>query len=164
MTPQLHHLIGNAIEPIKKPSMIIHVCNDIGGWGRGFVLAISQKYPKAEKQYRDWFSNGHPSLGEVQFVQVTPETCVANMIAQHGIRWQGQVPPIRYEALETCLKKSYEKALQDNLTVASPRIGCVLAGGSWDRIEAIIKKTMTVDTYVYTLEKQKNRWPTKYEN
>ena len=45
-----------------------------------------------------------------------------------------------------------------------PRIGCVLAGGSWDLIEAIIKKVMTVDTYVYTIAEQKDRWPTQYED
>jgi O-acetyl-ADP-ribose deacetylase (regulator of RNase III) len=164
MTSQLHYLIGNALEPVKKPAMIVHICNDVGGFGKGFVVALSTKYPETEKQYRAWFSKGHPQLGEVQFVQVTPEICVANMIAQHGIRWQGQVPPIRYKALEICLKKAYEKALQDNLIVASPRIGAVLSGGEWPVIEDILKRTMTVDTYVYTLEKQKNRWPTKYED
>jgi hypothetical protein len=30
-----------------------------------------------------------------------------------------------------------------------PRIGCGLAGGKWEEIEPIIKKLMTVDTYVY---------------
>jgi hypothetical protein len=45
-----------------------------------------------------------------------------------------------------------------------PRLGAVLSGGSWNLIENIIKKTMTVETYIYTLESQKDRWPTKYEN
>jgi O-acetyl-ADP-ribose deacetylase (regulator of RNase III) len=164
MIPQLHYLIGNALKPVKKPAMIVHICNDIGGFGKGFVVALSEKYPETKRQYQAWFAKGHPQLGEVQFVQVSPEICVANMIAQHDIRWQGKVPPVRYTALETCLKKAYEKALQDNLTVASPRIGAVLSGGEWPVIEDILKRTMTVDTYVYTLEKQKNRWPTKYEN
>lgn len=86
------------------------------------------------------------------------------MIAQEGIRWEGKVPPIRYDALETCLKSAYKHAKDNNLIVAMPRIGCVLAGGDWHIIETIIKKTMTVETYIYTLESQKDRWSAVYEN
>lgn len=162
--PQLHYLIGDATDPVKKPAMIIHCCNDIGGWGRGFVLALRAKYPESETQYKHWFATESPQLGDVQFVQATPEICVANMIAQHDVRWEGKIPPIRYEALETCLKKAYEKALQGNLTVVGPRLGCVLAGGEWPVIERYLRSTMTVDTYIYTIESQKDRWPTQYEN
>jgi len=162
--PNLHYLIGDATEPVKRPALLPHVCNTINGWGRGYVLALRDKYPESEKQYHEWFRTGHPQLGQVQFVQVKPDICIGNMIAQEGIRWQGSIPPIRYEALNDCLKLAYEKAAKENLTVAMPRIGCVLSGGSWDKIEKIILATMTVESYVYTLEKQKDRWPTVYEN
>ena len=39
----INYLKGDATEPTKKPAIICHVCNDIGGWGRGFVLALSKK-------------------------------------------------------------------------------------------------------------------------
>jgi O-acetyl-ADP-ribose deacetylase (regulator of RNase III) len=102
-------------------------------------------------------------LGEVQFVQVKPDICVANMIGQHDIRWINGIPPIRYEALEQCLGIVYKKAAEEGLTVHMPRIGAELSGGLWGKIEEIIKKTMTVESYVYTLEKQKNKWTTVYE-
>jgi hypothetical protein len=62
------------------------------------------------------------------------------------------------------LKKVYEKALADKLTIASPRVGCVLAGGTWEVIGPMIEKCMTVETYIYTLESQRNRWQDAYEN
>jgi hypothetical protein len=143
--------------------LLPHVANDINGWGRGYVLALRGKYPASEKQYHEWFRTGKPQLGQTQFVQATSDVCVANMIAQRDVRWQGKIPPIRYDALTSCLKTVYEKAAKENLTVHMPRIGCVLAGGEWPVIEKIIKEAMTVETYVYTLEKQKDRWATVYE-
>lgn len=162
--PKIHYLIGDATEPIKKPAMIIHCCNSFGQWGRGFVLALRAKYPGSEKAYREWFALGDPHLGDVQFVQVTPEICVANMIGQHGTRWEGKTPPIRYDALEMCLKTVYEKAVKDKVIVCGPRFGCVLAGGDWGVISRIIEKTISVETYIYTMKSQKDRWNDTYEN
>lgn len=161
----LHHIIGNVLEPIKKPAMIIHVCNDVGGFGKGFVVPLANKYPQTKLEYLKWYKSGNLKLGEVQFVQVEPNICVANMIAQHDIKWKKGIPPIRYPALKECLKKIYEKALNENYIVASPRIGCVLAGGLWEIVELIIQQRMTVETYIYTLENEKHKWPnTCYEN
>ena len=159
---KLHYLIGDATNPIKKPAMIGHCCNSIGGWGRGFVLALSAKFPEAEKKYREWFRTGNPQLGETQIVPVTPDISVANMIGQKGKHWEGNVPPIRYDALKKALVMAYGVAARDGQTMHMPRIGANLAGGSWDKIERVIKEVMTVETYVYTLEKQKDRWPTIY--
>lgn len=165
----LHYLIGDATDPVVKPSLICHVCNDCqpGKWGAGFVMALSAKNKAPQEAYLHWSKEGASGgyeLGAVQLVSFAEGVTVANMIAQHGTRWNGKIPPIRYDALETCLKSAYKHALENKLTVAMPRIGCVLAGGDWPTIEAIIKKTMIADTYVYTIESQKDRWPTQYEN
>ncbi|MEV6001124.1 Appr-1-p processing protein, partial [Streptomyces griseomycini] len=29
---------------MKGVKVIAHVCNDIGGWGKGFVLAVSRRW------------------------------------------------------------------------------------------------------------------------
>lgn len=35
---------GDATRPdTDGPVIIVHVCNDVGGWGRGFVVAISKR-------------------------------------------------------------------------------------------------------------------------
>lgn len=161
--PQLHYVIGDALEPIKKPALIIHCCNDIGKMGRGFVVPMADKYPKAKKDYLNWFATGKPNLGDVQFVQVTPDICIGNMIAQHDNKPINGIPPIRYSALEVCLIVAFKKAEAENLIVAGPRFGAALAGGNWDIIERLIKSNMSVDTYIYTLESEKDKWPQNYE-
>ena len=167
MKSALHYLIGDATKPVKLPAMLPHVCNDTNSWGRGYVLALRAAYPKSEQEYHRWFNEGdvvaRPCLGDVQFVRCTDQVTVANMIAQHGTRWEGKVPPIRYDALRTALERVYASAMDENVTVHMPRIGADLAGGKWSTIEKIIEDTMTVDTFVYTLESQKDKWPTEYE-
>jgi O-acetyl-ADP-ribose deacetylase (regulator of RNase III) len=168
--PQLHYLIGDATSPIHKPTINCHVCNDIGGWGRGYVLALSRINPLPEHSYRTWHKlkefNSEPfGLGHVIFVPFTNGVTVANMIGQHGTEKENGVPPIRYDAVEACLNRVYQEAVVRNATVSAPRFGADLAGGEWSKIEEIIKKAMLVDTYIYTLDKERAKWPGAiYEN
>jgi O-acetyl-ADP-ribose deacetylase (regulator of RNase III) len=157
---ELKHLIGDATEPVKKPALICHCCNDSGGWGKGFVLALSAKSQWPEKAYREWYRasktnmpNATPfEVGNVQFCKFTDDVTVANMIAQHGIKSATNPKPIDYDGLQKCLTEAYVYAKNNDLTVHMPKIGAGLAGGDWTKIEKIIKDTMTVDTFVYTLE------------
>ena len=64
------------------------------------------------------------------------------------------MPPIRYEALEECLEKTAQKAVELEASIHMPRIGCGFAGGSWKTIEDIILKTINlknIEVYVYDL-------------
>src|SRR5258707_4996004 len=65
---------GDATCPQAKGTKIVcHICNDIGGWGKGFVLAISKRWEEPEAAYRAWYadrSSNDFGLGGVQFVQV----------------------------------------------------------------------------------------------
>lgn len=135
---------GDATAPLAKGVKIIcHICNDIGGWGKGFVLAVSRRWEQPEAEYRRWHSKGKEggfALGEVQFIQVEPYIWVANMIGQRGIKGGSSGPPIRYEAVSACLEKLGVKARELSASVHMPRIGCGLAGGEWSRIELLIEQ------------------------
>jgi O-acetyl-ADP-ribose deacetylase (regulator of RNase III) len=153
------YAVGDATKPEGAGSKIIaHICNDIGAWGRGFVLAISKLSPAPECAFRDWYAGRNHNdfaLGAVQFVSVSHDIKVANMIGQHGIRKSQGVPPIRYDALETALKTVGEKAQTENATVHLPRIGCGLAGGEWREIEPLIEQqicALGVPVFVYDLQ------------
>lgn len=94
---------GDATNPIDNGNkVIVHICNDIGAWGKGFVMAISKKWKEPEKKYREWFkSKENFNLGEVQFVKVQEDLWVANLIGQHKInKDENGNAPIRYEAVE----------------------------------------------------------------
>lgn len=146
---------GDATQPVAPGNkIIVHVCNDIGGWGRGFVLALSQRWPQPEAEFRKWYaSKDNFSLGEVLFVQVEENIWVANMIGQKDIKPdENGNPPVRYDAIAQALSKVAVFAADKNATVHMPRIGCGLAGGSWDKMEpviidALVNKKILVTVY-----------------
>lgn len=78
------------------------------------------------------------------------------MIAQNGYVSQCNPTPLHYPSLMICLEKivNYIDNVEESVTVHMPRIGCGLAGGSWDRVEEIIKTTLCsqdIQVYVYDL-------------
>ena len=140
------------IKHYEGDKYIIHICNDIGGWGKGFVLAISSRWKEPEKQYR---AKKEYKLGTFQSIKVDGNIHVVNMIAQHGTKWENGIPPIRYDALKTCLeflnihiKTMEDEKLIKNPSIHCPRIGCGLSGASWDKIEPILN-ILTLPVYVY---------------
>jgi len=143
---EISYLQGDATSPQAKGNKIIaHICNDLGRWGKGFVLAISKRWQEPEQAYKQWHkarANNDFELGAVQLIQVTSDIWVANMIGQQGIKAGPEGPPIRYEAVEQCLHQLYQKTNVLNASIHLPRIGCGLAGGKWSKIEPMIKQIL----------------------
>lgn len=145
MESEIKYLKGDATAPVSsKNKIIVHICNDIGAWGKGFVLAISKRWAEPEIKYKEWFASKDGfMLGKVQFVQVESDLWVANLIGQFKIYKDKEgKPPIRYEAVLSGLAKITEFAIKNDATIHMPRIGCGLAGGTWDNIEPLINKTL----------------------
>lgn len=154
------YITGDATCPIGDgPKIIAHVCNDSGGWGRGFVTALSARWDAPERAYRGWWDRtrvGTLPMGAIQLVKVVNENgplLVANMIGQH--RWsfdESGDPPIRYPAVKQALRAVSQEAKIRGASVHMPRIGCGLAGGTWDQIEPLIEWAMDgIPVYVYDL-------------
>jgi len=145
------YVVGDATRPEGSgPRVIVHVCNDSGGWGWGFVLVLSRAYPEAERRYRAWHARGEDdgapfALGQAQFAPVAPDLWVANLIGQHGTRRAGtpEPPPVRYEAIRQGLARVASFALGHGASVHMPRIGTGLAGGEWTEIEPIVREELT---------------------
>jgi hypothetical protein len=163
---KIHYLIGDVLKPIKTPAIIPHICNNCGNWGSGFVVALSKIYPEPEHLYRGWADscNMKLPLGHTQTVRVANDTWVVNMIAQHDVRTIDGIPPLRKEALKDCLGYVNTLAIEKGATIHAPRIGAVRSGGRWEDIEKIILSSLTMDTYIYTLDVEKDMWETEYEN
>ena len=165
MGRMITYVSGDATSPRGTgPALIAHICNDRGGWGAGFVLALSRRWAGPERAYRTWFRTGsfdgyggvhHPfELGQVQLVEVdTRPIFVANMIAQVGYGpknmnqhrsadEEDEDIPLRYDALETCLTKVAEVAETHGASIHMPRLGCALAGGRWSKVGPLIEKTL----------------------
>lgn len=155
----IKYVKGDATRPQGDgPKIIAHVCNSVGGWGAGFVLAVSKRWLGPERHYRQLKTY---DLGASYFIKVEPELFVANMIAQSGYGnnnsnlhrsdEEDSRPPIRYDALRACLEQVAEKALEENATVHMPRIGCALAGGKWSLVEPIIQETISSEDIPVTV-------------
>ena len=154
----IKYIKGDATAPKQDGNkIIVHVCNDIGGWGRGFVLALSAKWKDPETNYRDWAnSKENFELGAIQPVKVENDLWVINMIGQRDTKLaKDGTPPIRYEAVQLGINKVARFALENNASVHMPRIGCGLAGGDWNQIEPILLDELSskeIDVTVYDFE------------
>lgn len=154
---ELEYVTGDATQPQGEGAKVIcHCCNDIGGWGSGFVLALSRRWSEPEMQYRLWHRGEcGPAfeLGQVLFVQVEENLWVANIIGQHKTIRQVKVP-VRYEALDLGLAKVASFCEEKSATAHMPRLGAGLAGGEWHLIEKIILENLVhrgIESTVYDL-------------
>lgn len=151
----INYVYGDATCPLDVENytnkIIVHICNDLGYWNKGFVQAISNKWNKPEYYYRKLTNH---TLGLVQYIKVEQHIWVCNMIAQKGINRKGTkfIRRVDYDILQKCLKKAKKKALSINATIHMPKIGSGLAGGDWAIIEGIITKILNdVPVMVYQL-------------
>ena len=143
----INYLKGDASLPLEEHTLIIHVVNILGKWGKGFVLSLSKQFPIAKSDYVKWSKDKETfGLGEVQFVCVDQQkaTFVANMLAQHGVRKndKDRTAYIDYNVLRLCLRKVARFALKNRLSIQMPKIGSGLAGGDWREIEKIINEEL----------------------
>ena len=120
----------------------------------GLLWQFQKSGTEPESKYREWFKSQEDfSLGQCQFVKVESDVWIANLIGQHKIhKDESGNAPIRYEAIAIGLEKVAQFASEKLATVHMPRIGCGLAGGSWDKIEPLIHKFLSekdIETYVY---------------
>ncbi|WP_103540550.1 macro domain-containing protein [Streptomyces sp. SM1] len=133
------------LPPVKGVKIIAHVCNDIGGWGKGFVLAVSRRRPEPEAAYRAWHrgrAGNDFGLGAPQLVQVERYVWVANTIGRRGTGSGGKGVPVRYEAIDAALARLAGPAAELDASVHMPRTGCGLAGGRWSRVEPLITERL----------------------
>jgi hypothetical protein len=159
----IYFLVGDAAKPaVGGHQLLVHVVNDRGGWGRGFVQALSHDYAGVEKFYRDWFRRGSFEdvpfeLGNVQFCTLTNAITLANMLAQDGYKSATNPRPLDHTALDKCLVQVAAWTTKNEATLHMPRIGTGLAGGDWTAVEALINKHLAAHTvYVYVLPKDRN--------
>lgn len=160
MLPSMIQYVQGDATNLQGPGVkyLVHICNDEGGWGRGFVKAISARWPEPEERYRAWAGRktdplaGYFELGAVQFVQVPTNLIICNMVAQNGYKSEANPVPVRYDALEKCLTKVGIDAKLRRGSVHMPRLGTGLGGGTWDQVEPILQRTLEgIQVTVYDL-------------
>ena len=150
---------GDATKPQTEDHRVLvaHVCNDVGAFGAGFVLAVTKAWGQGpEHKYKEQVSATPASerLGEVSYALVkeapngdllSPQIIVANMIAQSSTISTGNRRPLKYNALARCMDEVARiviKSQNENKcridSIHCPKFGSDLAGGDWAFIEELI--------------------------
>lgn len=146
--PNIVTKTGSATSPRedgKEGLIIAHICNSVGGWGAGFVLAVSKLSKVPEAAYRALAAehNGQIPIGTLQFVEAKPRIFVANMVTQEGTD-PSKGCLVNYSALKDCLRQTLARAVLLNYHVHMPAgMGSGLAGGDKVTILKLIEQTAT---------------------
>ena len=162
---------GDATDPQttheKEICMITHCCNDEGGWGKGFVLALSNKWELPEKHYRAFYAGTapyparqekNPILGRTCYAKIDKRLLVDNMIGKHVTVCEDNPKPVKYGALASAMKAvvGYIRMIQTQVSnpvvIHCPKFGSDLAGGDWNFILELIRECWLeegIDVVVY---------------
>ena len=158
---------GDATDPQRSTPheivIITHVCNNLGAWGRGFVLALSKKWEEPKKIYKAFCKSNRPFpiLGKVCCAKIDEHLVVANMVAQNGTVSDDNPIPLKYKALANCMMEvfAYVEMIKSQtanpVVIHAPKFGSDLAGGNWDFILELIREIWLengIDVVVYEFE------------
>jgi len=150
------YLTGDASDPIgPRPCIITHVVNDVGAWGAGFVLAVSKKYPRDHIVYREWVNGSGPFRipafhGSILPIPHDDGVTDVLLLAQRGIGRSGGKIPLDYMHLAASLLELSTYGVDQPIHM--PRIGCGLAGGTWDKVGPLVENYLRDrEVYVYDL-------------
>ena len=150
--------------PFSKNNTITflsHVCNSHGAMGSGFVVPLTNKFPKVRSDYLQWANQNDSlkpfELGQTQFVECESDgenLVVCNMVAQT----LGGDRPLFYNKLANCMddvaRLANSKQIQSDckVEIVAPLFGAGLAKGNWLFIEELIQDCWSDFTvFVYYL-------------
>jgi hypothetical protein len=142
-TPEnrIRYIKGDCIEHALGifRSIIVHGCNNIGAWGAGFTAAIDAVDAGPGIRFR---SQGPQSLGSRTSTWIIGDDgrlCrLVNLVTQDGVRSVDNPIPFRYWALGHAFKW-LENDMRQGDSIHMPRIGCGLAGASWEQVELFVQ-------------------------
>ena len=172
---ELKYVKGDVTKIKQKGYIIIpHVCNDLGVMGAGVALALKKKWDNVFPVYIGSVNyhkkHGFPILGKCPIAEAysgnNAEIRVANMIAQHGVKSEGNPKPLKYAALIKCMEEvRVEATYYDHIfnngkskiaTIHAPKFGSDLSGGNFEFVLELINEIWVehgIDVVVYSFSK-----------
>lgn len=158
-TETLKHVTGDISKPLPygRYKIIALPVDDCKTWTSDVLFSIEDMYPDVKELYLRHTSITGNLLGEVQLIQVEPTLFVANLFSQRGLKNStNNSQPIRYEALDKCLKTLSKKCLNffkdEDVAVHLPKFDTDITGGDWSVIEHLIISNLCdkgIKTVVY---------------
>lgn len=115
-----------------KEDIIVQGCNCAGASGSGIAKYIAKEYPSSDQKYKKLCKDKKFSLGTVMFNLEKDKLlafCGTQEYYGKFLKMDEYSIKKRYLAIEKSLIQIYDKAKEENLSVALPRIGCGRARG-----------------------------------
>lgn len=136
----IRHVIGDLVKDAEQYEVIAHCCNCFCTMGSGIAPQIKAKFPEAYAVDCATPKGDLTKLGTISHT-VNSKPIVVNLYGQYDYtgRRSGKMD-LDYDALKSALIEMKNKFT--GKTIAMPKIGAGLAGGDWNRIEAIIEEVM----------------------
>ena len=155
----INYIEGDLFQHITHNDCVIHIVNNSNIIGGGFTKPLIVWFPGVKDCYHRWFDPNHQiphphivtgpaKLGEIQMIffdrdnkptnSFNKDRCVVNMVAQEGVISSSNPHPLKYDALEQCLRKVAAAYEFKNMRIIAPKFGAGLAGGDWDEIEPLV--------------------------
>lgn len=148
---QYQKLSGNLVDNklLEQGGVIVHGCNAQGAMGSGVARVIKTKWPVVYTDYRSMYKQYGLETGDVIYSHVEENLYVANAITQEFYRGCKDGPEldvyVDYQAVGRCFQDIidfFDEYPDITRNIHMPFIGAGLAGGSWNRIEGIIKEVL----------------------
>ena len=144
---------GNALD--VQTGIIVHGCNCQGVMGGGIALEVKNRFPAAFYEYDRVHRSRGLKLGEICFVEVSPNKFIINANTQDKFGHAGG-RFVSYDAIADCFTEvakfaaTVEQHRERKLEIIFPLIGAGLGGGDWKVISAIID-VVVPDTFTKVL-------------
>ena len=144
-------LTGNLIDLAFQGyfDVIMHGCNCFCTMRRGIAKEIHERIPEAYlTDLRHTVAGDKSKLGSYTATKIhdaDAEFTVLNCYTQYDYR--SNTPDVDYEAIRAVCKKV--KKNFSGKSIGFPKIGCGLAGGSWDIVSQIIEEELEGEDITY---------------
>jgi O-acetyl-ADP-ribose deacetylase (regulator of RNase III) len=147
----------------RNTRVVVHGCNALGKFGKGFAYQIARRHPEAHDRYMAAFDETGLTTGEVVWAQGRGRL-IGNMITQPSYGNDGDLH-VDYDAFRSCLQTVNAAARRgvagsefpDGFrSVCMPLVGTDLGGGDWRILSRIIEEELTdVSPVVFYLPKDR---------
>lgn len=135
---------------LAPEDILAHGVNCRGAFGSGVAGRMAREHNRARDRYLHKHLFAGWKLGDVQFV-ASNDKFIANCATQDDFGYKGECL-VDYKAIKECMYKVKDFAMENQLSIAIPKIGAGLAGGDWKIIESILEEVFDYcDVTVYEL-------------
>ena len=149
----LKHVSGDIL--LSEAKAIAHGIAPNDHFASGLALALRERYPALAKDFRHWFHEAHPKVGQL-WAWASPEgTRIYNLLTQEAAPSEKALPgKAKIENVNHALRALRHTIEEEKIaSLALPRIATGHGGLVWADVEPLVRQhlgTLNIPVYVYS--------------